>query len=392
MNSEFLPYGRQNINDKDIKSVIEVLKSDFLTQGKVHKEFENQISKKVKSGFCVSFNSATSALHIACMALNLKKGDYLWTTPITFVASANCARYCNAEVDFVDIEEKTGLMAPELLEQKLINASKEGKLPKIVIPVHLAGASCNMPKIYELSKIYGFHIVEDASHAIGGSCNNYAVGSCKYSDITVFSLHPVKIITSAEGGLATTNSSRLCKRMRTLASHGITKDQEDFVGKNFENWIYEQQELGFNYRLSDVHAALGLSQLERLDYFVDKRNNIADFYKNEFSKLPIKTLEPYDYVRSTYHLFIVQLEDDYTKHHEYIFNYLRGNGIGVQLHYLPVHLQPYYIDLGFSQGNYPLSEKYSKKSFSLPIFPSLKEEDIIRVIALMKDIFCKIIS
>lgn len=392
MNSEFLPYGRHNINDEDIKSVIRVLESDYLTQGEVHIKFENSVSSKVGSSYCVSFNSATSALHIACMALDLKKGDYLWTTPITFVASANCARYCNAEVDFVDIEEKTGLMSPELLEEKLYRASKEGKLPKIVIPVHLAGASCNMPRIYELSKIYGFHIVEDASHAIGGSCNNYSVGSCKYSDITVFSLHPVKIITSAEGGLATTNSITLSKRMRTLASHGITKDQDDFVGKNFENWRYEQQELGFNYRLSDVHAALGVSQLERLEYFIDRRNNIANFYKNELSKLPIKTLDPYDYVRSTYHLFIVQLEDDFIDHHEYIFNYLRGNGIGVQLHYLPVHLQPYYTDLGFSKGYYPLSEKYSKKSFSLPIFPSLKEEDILKVITLIKEIFCKITS
>ena len=275
-------------------------------------------------------------------------------------------------------------MSIELLEEKLYEASKMGKLPKIIVPVHLAGSSCDMASIFNLSKKFGFHIIEDASHAIGGLCNNFKVGSCKYSDITVFSLHPVKIITSAEGGLATTNSESLSYLMRSLANHGITKDQQKFFGNNRELWRYEQQRLGYNYRLSDVHASLGISQLKRLDFFIQRRNEIAKTYKKELADLPLKTLKPYDFVRSTYHLFIVQLPSANKEFHEYIFNYLRSKGIGVQLHYLPVHLQPFYLNMGFSKGLFPNSENYAISSFSLPIFTSLSEEDITRVVNELK--------
>ena len=380
LKKNFLPYSKQDISEEDILSVSKVLKSEFLTQGPIHKEFENAIAEKVESKFCVSFNSATSALHIACLALELEKNDILWTTPTTFVASANCAVYCGAKIDFVDIDSNTGLISIELLEAKLSKASKIGKLPKIIIPVHLAGSSCDMPRIYDLSKKYGFKIIEDASHAIGGMCNGFMVGSCKYSDITVFSLHPVKIITSAEGGLATTNSESLSKKMRTLSNHGIVRDKNNFVGENFESWRYEQQLLGFNYRLSDVHAALGISQLQRLDFFIKKRNEIADEYKKELANLPIKFLNPLDFVKSTYHLFIVQLDTFDKDIHENIFNYLRSKEIGVQLHYLPVHLQPYYLNMGFSKGSFPNSENYAISSFSLPIFTSITNDEIKRVV------------
>ena len=381
MEKNFLPYSKQDINQDDIDSVNNVLRSEFLTQGTIYKEFENAIAAKVKSKYCVSFNSATSALHIACLALGLGKNDILWTTPTTFVASANCALYCGAGIDFVDIDEKTGLMSVELLEEKLQNASKIGKLPKIIIPVHLAGSSCDMPNIHNLSKKYGFHIIEDASHAIGGICNGFSVGSCNYSDITVFSLHPVKIITSAEGGLATTNSNSLFNLMRALSNHGITKEKENFIGNNYESWRYEQQSLGFNYRLSDVHAALGISQLERLDLFIKKRNEIASFYKKELADIPLKILNPYNFVKSTYHLFIVQLPKANKELHEYIFNYLRSKGIGVQLHYLPVHLQPFYLNMGFSKGSFPNAENYAISSFSLPIFTKISNEEINRVVS-----------
>ena len=380
MEKNYLPYGKQDINDEDIKSVNNVLKSNFLTQGTVHKDFEKAIAAKVNSKYCVSFNSATSGLHVACLSLGLGKGDVVWTTPNTFVASANCAIYCGAQIDFVDIEETTGLISIELLESKLKRAAKNNKLPKIIIPVHLAGSSCDMPSIYKLSLKYGFRIIEDASHAIGGKCNNFNVGSCKYSDITVFSLHPVKIITSAEGGLATTNSKSISTLMRTFSNHGITKDHQIFKGNNFESWRYEQQNLGFNYRLSDVHAAIGISQLNRLDFFVNKRNKIADTYKRKLINLPLKFLNPLDFVKSTYHLFIVQLDKSDKETHEFIFNYLRSKGIGVQLHYLPVHLQPFYLNLGFSKGLFPNAEQYAISSFSLPIFPSITDDDIYRVV------------
>ncbi|WP_269623228.1 UDP-4-amino-4,6-dideoxy-N-acetyl-beta-L-altrosamine transaminase [Prochlorococcus marinus] len=379
MNLPFLPYGRQNISQDDIDSVIRVLKSDYLTQGPITGEFEKEASLKVSCKYVVSVNSGTSALHIACLALDLNPGDILWTTPITFVASANCARYCGAEIDFVDIDPKTGLMSTDELEKKLKEAEKQDQLPKIVIPVHLAGTSCDMQTIYKLSKEYGFSIIEDASHAIGGFYKEYPVGSCKFSNITVFSLHPVKIITSAEGGLATTNDSLLAKKLRLLSSHGIVKNKNDFINKKANSWFYEQQLLGFNYRMTDVLAALGLSQLKRLDYFISERQSIFKSYKNIFSDLPLYFLEVPDNIKSSHHLAIIRLNNKNQEYHRKVFDGMRSKNIGVQLHYTPVHLQPYYKEYGFRNGLFPKAEQYSSNAMSLPIFPGLSDNELKRI-------------
>ena len=275
-----IPYGRQNITHQDIEAVIDVLKSPAITQGNKVPEFENKICTSVNSSYAVAVNSATSALHIACKALGVEPGDYVWTSPITFVASSNCALYCGASVDFVDIDYETGLISISKLEEKLKLAASKNILPKILIPVHLGGASCDMKRIHELSKIYDFRVIEDASHAIGGRYKDFNVGSCKFSDITVFSFHPVKIITTGEGGIATTNSREISERMRLLRSHGITKDESKFIYNSRKPWKYEQQELGFNYRMTDIQAALGISQLTRLKQIVSSRNNIAKLYKD----------------------------------------------------------------------------------------------------------------
>jgi len=290
MTDDFIPYSCQDINESDINSVIKVLKSPFITQGPLVKDFEDAIAKKVNSKYAVATNSATSSLHLACLALGLKEGDIIWTSPITFVASANCGLYCGAKVDFVDIEPNTGLISISELENKLQIANKINKLPKILIPVHLCGTSCNMKEIFNLSQKYGFQIIEDASHAIGGKYFSEYIGNCKYSDITVFSFHPVKIITTGEGGIATTNNIKLSQKMEDLRSHGITKDQTRFLYKAQGQWSYEQQDLGFNYRLTDINAALGLSQLQRLDEFIEKRNSIRDFYIKEIESFPLKVL------------------------------------------------------------------------------------------------------
>ncbi len=384
MSNSFIPYGRQDIDDKDIESVVKVLKSSFLTQGPMVEKFEEEVSNKVNSAYSLAFNSATSALHVACLALGLKAGDNLWTTPITFVASANCGIYCGAKIDFVDIDPKTGLICTKELTKKLELAKTKNKLPKIVIPVHLAGTSCEMEEIYKLSKKYGFAIIEDASHAIGGSYKNSPVGNCDYSDITVFSLHPVKIITSGEGGIATTNNKSLDEKMKYLRSHGITKEKENFHKKNEGQWYYEQQVLGYNYRMSDIHAALGSSQLTRLSLFIQTRKKIIEDYKNDTEKLPITFLEVPKGVESAYHLAIIRLDNRDDIFHRKIFDCLRSNNIGVQLHYTPVHLQPYYRNLGFTQGDFPEAESYSKNAISLPIYPSLSKKDYERVIDQLK--------
>ncbi len=378
MNSKksfFIPYSKQLINQNDIEAVVNVLKSELITQGPLINSFEDSVAKKVNAKYAISTNSATSSLHIACLALGLRKGDYLWTSPITFVASANCGRYCGAEVDFVDIDEKTGLMSIEKLENKLISAEKNGTLPKILIPVHLTGASCNMKEISRLSKKYNFHIIEDASHAIGGQYKNEPVGNCRYSDITIFSFHPVKIITTGEGGVATTNDVKISERIKELRNHGITKNSEKFQRLSKKSWVYEQQNLGFNYRMTDISAALGLSQLNRLEEIVIERNRKHIYYKKIFLNTSIKLLELPKDIYSSFHLQVVQLQNKDIEKYEQIFNGLRKTGIGVQLHYIPVHLQPYYQDLGFKEGMFPASENYSKKSFSIPLFPTLKESE-----------------
>ena len=367
-NKKFIPYGRQTITRGDINEVVRTMKSDFITQGPKVVEFERDLSKKVSSSYSIACNSATSALHLSCLALNLKPEDSVWTSPISFVASANCALYCGAKIDFIDINPETGLMDENLLEEKLKIASKNNSLPKIIIPVHLAGTACNMEKIYNLSKEFGFSIIEDASHALGGKYKDTNVGECKFSDITIFSFHPVKIITTAEGGMATTNSNKIAQKICKLRSHGITKDPNKFKYKNEGDWHYEQNSLGFNYRLNDLQAALGKSQLKRLNKIVKERNRILDFYKLISKDLPISFLKIPEDVYSAVHLGIIKFNDFNPKQHKSIFSKMRNKGVGVQLHYSPIHLQPYFRKLGFSRGDFPNSERYSKNSFSLPLF------------------------
>ncbi len=379
----FIPYGRQNITQKDIDCVVKVLKSPMITQGPVVSIFENKIAKKVEVKNVVAVNSATSALHIACLALGLGKNDWLWTSSITFVASANCGLYCKANIDFVDINPLTGLISIEALKIKLKKAETQGKLPKVLIPVHLAGASCDMKSIGELAKQYKFSVIEDASHAIGGKYNNKPVGSCEYSDICVFSLHPVKIITTGEGGLATTNKKNLAQKMYDLRSHGITKEVSRFKRKSEGPWAYEQQSLGFNYRMTDFQAALGISQLKRLEKIISERNKQYKIYEKLLTDHPVHLLKIMKGVQSSVHLAIIRLEDNKAKSHKEVFQFLRKSGIGVQLHYSPVHLQPYFRDLGFNDGDLPVSEAYAKSSMSVPLFPGLTKSEIKYVVKMI---------
>jgi UDP-4-amino-4,6-dideoxy-N-acetyl-beta-L-altrosamine transaminase len=368
-----IPYGRQDIDQDDINSVIEVLKSNFLTQGPVAENFENKVCEYVSARYAVSANSATSALHIACLSLNLGVGDWLWTSPITFVASANCALYCGANIDFVDICETTFTMCPVALEEKLIRAKEENCLPKIVIPVHVCGQSADMKAIKNLSKKYGFHIIEDASHAIGGKYIGERVGCCRYSDITVFSFHPVKIITTGEGGIAVTNRPELAERMRLFRSHGITRDQKLMEAVTDGPWSYQQIALGYNYRMNDISAALGLSQLNKIDKFIRRRRDIADKYNNELTGLPVELPTESPDCRSSFHLYVVRLKlDQLSISRLEIFSRLRRSGLGVNVHYIPVHTQPYFQrEFGFRYGDFPNSERYYEQAISLPIFPKL---------------------
>ena len=380
----FIPYGRQTISEDDIAAVVEVLRSPFLTQGPAVPAFEKAVAAKVGARHGVAVNSATSALHIACLALGLGPGDRLWTSPITFVASANCGRYCGAVVDFVDIEPNTGLMSVLALEAKLERAEREGTLPKVVVPVHLTGSSCDLAAIGSLAQRYGFAVLEDASHAIGGRYRGEPVGNCCYSSITVFSFHPVKIITTGEGGLATTNDPVLAQRMAELRSHGIVRERERFERPAAGPWVYEQQQLGFNYRMTDIQAALGLSQLQRLDEIVIERNRQLETYRELLAELPVQLLEVSDDVRSSVHLAVIRLQQATAEQHRQVFDGLRAAGIGVQLHYSPVHLQPYYRSLGFKEGQFPEAEAYANSAISLPLFPALTLDDQV--------IVCRILS
>ena len=371
-----IPYGRQDINNEDIESIVKVLKSNYLTQGPVVPNFEKLISKYCSSKYSVAVTSATAALHLSCLALGLKKDDYLWTSPISFVASANCARYCCAKVDFVDINPTTYNLDPDLLEKKLEEAEKINKLPKIVIPVHLCGHSADMEKIYKLSKKYNFKIIEDASHAIGGRYKDFQVGSCKYSDITVFSFHPVKIITTGEGGVATTNNLEIANKIRLLRSHGITRDEKTMVSKPHGAWYYQQLALGYNYRMTDIQAALGISQLSRISDFISKRSAISKTYYEQLKDLPLKTPIQKSYVKSTWHLYVIRIDNNLSKtKHKELFQKLRNQNILVNLHYIPIHLQPYYSELGFKKGDFPNAEEYYKEAISLPIFTTLTRDD-----------------
>ena len=379
-----IPYGRQNINQADVEAVIKTLKSDFLTQGPAIPKFEAALAARVSANHAFAVNSATSALHIAVAALDLGPGDVLWTSPITFVASANCARYCGADVDFVDVDPETFNMSASALEEKLLRADKNGCLPKVIVPVHMCGQSPDMKRIFELSQRFGVRIVEDASHAVGAQYDGAPVGSCKYSDIAVFSFHPVKIITSGEGGVALTNDPSLATRLNMLRSHGITRDERLMTGKADGAWYYQQLALGWNYRMTDIQATLAHSQLTRLNDFVARRNHLArrydDLLKGTSWVLPGR--DPLAY--SSFHLYVVRLPEADTNRHRRIFEQLRADGIGVNVHYIPVHLQPYYADLGFRPGDFPNAEEYYQRAISIPLFPDLTEVEQDQVVTALK--------
>ena len=383
-----IPYSRQNINQSDINSVTTILKSNFLTQGPTVKNFEEKIKKLVKSKFAVSANSATSALHLACLALGIKKNDVVWTVPNTFAASANCAINCGARIDFVDIDELTFNISINELEKKLIRTPKK-KLPKLLIPVHLGGQPSEQKKIWSLSRKYKFKILEDASHSIGAKHFGEPVGSCKWSDITVFSFHPVKIITTGEGGMATTNNLKYAQKMELFRTNGIVKDKAKFLfrKKIKQPWYYEQQSLGFNYWMSDIQAALGISQLKRLKTFIKKRNNVAKFYKRELKNLPLKMQIISKKFVSSYHLFIISINLKKFKYtYDQIFKKLIKKGLNINLHYLPIHLHPYYKNLGFKKGQFPVAENYSDTSISIPIFYDLTKKEMIKVVKIIKQV------
>lgn len=382
-----IPYGRQTISDEDIKAVVDVLKSDYLTQGPVVPEFEQSVCEYTNSKYAVAVNSGTSALHIACLALGLGKGDWLWTSPNTFVASANCGLYCNARVDFVDIDSQTYNICTNKLESKLIQAKAENKLPKIVVPVHFAGQSCDMERIHKLSLKYGFKIIEDASHAIGGEYKGKPIGSCQYSDITVFSFHPVKIITSGEGGMATTNSKDLLKQMELLRSHGITRDAESMNRKPDGDWYYEQLTLGFNYRMTDMQAALGVSQMRRLNTFIASRHKLAQRYNKQLENFPVITPFQHSDSFSSYHLYPILIKKDQVKKtKKQIFSELREGGVGVNIHYIPVHTQPYFESMGFKEGDFPEAENYYSKALTIPLFHGMTHQEQDYVIEQIKQV------
>lgn len=369
-----IPYGKQEITQQDIDLVVNVLKSDFLTQGPQVPAFEKALMNFTGAKHALAVNSATSALHIACLALGLGSGDILWTTPVTFVASANCGLYCGAEVDFVDIDSATYNLCPVKLEEKLVAAKAQGKLPKVLVAVHLCGQPCDMSAISKLAKEYNFKVIEDASHAIGGSYLETPIGSCKYSDITVFSFHPVKIVTTAEGGAALTNDASLSEKMNLFRSHGVTRDPNLMVSESHGGWYYQQVELGYNYRMTELQAALGVSQMTRLSEFVAARHVLAKRYNDELSELPITLPYQLPETYSGLHLYVIRLQlDKITKTHKQVFDALRENGIGVNLHYIPVHIQPYYQELGFKVGDFPVAENYYQEAISLPMFHLMTE-------------------
>jgi UDP-4-amino-4,6-dideoxy-N-acetyl-beta-L-altrosamine transaminase len=380
----FIPYGRQNINQNDIDAVVSVLQSDFLTQGPVVPQFEAMVASYCGSKRGVAVNSATSALHLACIALGVGSGDRVWTTPITFVASANCAVYCGASVDFVDIDSRTYNMSPDALEEKLVAAEKAGLLPKVVIPVHMCGQSCEMDRIHALAQRFGFKIIEDASHAIGAKYKGEPVGNCRYSDITIFSFHPVKILTTGEGGMALTNDTTFVAIMERLRSHGITRDPAEMSGVSEGPWFYQQISLGYNYRMTDIQAALGISQLARLDQFVAERRALACEYDrllpDRLATAPWQHPDAY----SSFHLYVARLglEAQRTSQRE-VFERLRSHGIMVNLHYIPVYRHPYYRAAGHAHTKLPQAECYYAQAITLPLYPGLTADQQNDIVAKM---------
>lgn len=381
-----IPYGRQDITQADIDAVSSVLRSDFITQGPMIPRFEQAVVERVGAAHGVAVNSATSALHVACAAFGLGPGDLLWTVPNTFVASANCARYCGADVDFVDIDPFTWNLSVPALKEKLGEARRAGRLPSVIVPVHFGGQPTEQEEIWDLARQHGFKVLEDASHSIGASHNGEPVGSCRWSDVTVFSFHPVKIVTTAEGGLALTNDAELAERMRMLRTHGITRDPArlTLAAAPAPAWHYEQQLLGFNYRMTDIHAALGLSQLMRLEAYVERRNFLARRYDELLNDLPLRKPGIRPGNRSAFHLYVVRLKDTRAEAHRRVFDELRRQGIGVNLHYLPVHLQPYYRALGFREGLCPEAEAYGASALSLPLFPIMTERQQDAVVSALR--------
>lgn len=381
----YIPYGRQNISEQDIEAVVAVLRSDYLTQGPVVPQFEEAVANYCGAKHALAVNSATSALHIACLALGVGPGDIVWTTPISFVASSNCALYCGAEVDFVDIDAVTYNMSVSALKEKLIKAEISGHLPKVVIPVHLCGQSCDMAAINALSKKYGFRIIEDASHAIGGKYQGQPVGNCAYSDITVFSFHPVKIITTGEGGMAISNDKDLAAKMARLRSHGITRDVHSMENEPDGSWYYEQLELGYNFRMTDMQAALGLSQFGKLDAFVAERHRLASRYDDMLAILPVTRPFQAADTYSAYHLYVVRMKLDKSTSRRETFEHMKASGIGVNLHYIPIYRHPHYARTGrYDLNDFPEAEKYYSEAITIPLFPGLTEpqqDEVIKYFA-----------
>ncbi|WP_374415117.1 UDP-4-amino-4,6-dideoxy-N-acetyl-beta-L-altrosamine transaminase [Ectopseudomonas oleovorans] len=380
-----IPYGRQDITQADIDAVVGVLQSDFLTQGPFVPRFEQCVAQHVGAQHALAVNSATSALHIACLALGLGPGDWLWTSPVTFVASANCGLYCGAQVDFVDIDPRTYNLCPQALAQKLEQAERDGKLPKVLVAVHLCGQPCDMQAIHALSQRYGFSVIEDASHAIGGKYRGEFIGNGRYSDITVFSFHPVKIITTAEGGMALTNDDDLAQRMALLRSHGITREPSQMTHEADGPWYYQQIGLGYNYRMTELQAALGVSQMQRLDQYVARRHQLAQRYDELLAGLPLTTPWQHPDSYSGLHLYVIRLQlVKISKTHRQVFDALREQGIGVNLHYIPVHTQPHYQRMGFKAGDFPEAQRYYTEAISLPMFQTMSEEQQDEVIAALR--------
>jgi UDP-4-amino-4,6-dideoxy-N-acetyl-beta-L-altrosamine transaminase len=378
-----IPYGQHFVDDDDIASVVDVLANRFLTQGSLVTDFEKCIAQYTESRFCVSVNSGTSGLHIACLAAGVKQGDLVWTVPNSFVASANCARYCQADVDFVDIDPLTRNISLQALLLKLQHAHEQKRLPKVLIVVHFSGLSCDMQAIHQLTKKYNIVVIEDAAHALGAEYQGKKVGCCEFSDMTVMSFHPVKSITTAEGGAVTTNSKSLQQRLQLFSKHGVTKDSGLMSGETHGPWYYQQVELGYNYRLSDLHAALGLSQMNKLDSFIEQRQRQAKRYNQELSELPLRVLEVPDYAKSAWHLYMVELT-----HHDRakVYEQLHEKGVGVNVHYIPIHLQPYYAKLGFKAGDFPIAENFYQNALTIPLFPAMSADDQSRVIQALREV------
>lgn len=386
---KIIPYGKHSINEKDIETVLAVFKSEWLTQGPMVEQFEQAVAEYCGAKYAVAVSNGTAALHLACLAAGLSPGKRLWTSPNTFVASANCALYCGAQPDFVDSDARTYNLDVTAFAQKLVDGKRDGTLPDIVIPVHFAGQSCEMEVIHALSRKYDFVVIEDACHAFGGTYRQKNIGGCQYSDMTVLSFHPVKTITAGEGGMILTNQEELAQRLRCLRTHGITRDPQLMLNESHGAWYYQQIALGYNYRLTDIQAALGISQLRRIDEFVARRRFLAQRYHALLQDLPVTLPWQHPDTNSSWHLYVIRvLVDRLTISRRQVFDQLRQQGIGVHVHYIPVHTQPYYQQMGFKWGDFPHAEQYYHEAISLPLHYELTETDQDRIVTILGDILC----